>query len=199
MREIAHAALRLCVDNSSDATRKTPRSSQAANSLKCQEPGISRRVRHLRTCQSDAPLDFAASAMSDQRSFEKMSGRGDDPCIIPFRDRSSPLSRPTIPLRTNSASRCLGMAEGGARYRVELSKRMRAARLDAGYSQAEMAIALRLSTTDQYKKMEQRGALPTWLVEPFALQVNEDVFYILTGRREKPDTAARPRKRRSAA
>ena len=69
-------------------------------------------------------------------------------------------------------------------YRKELSDRLKVARERKRMSQADMGKALRI-TKERYQKMEQRGALPPYLFEPFALIVEEDALYILTGRREK--------------
>jgi transcriptional regulator with XRE-family HTH domain len=83
-------------------------------------------------------------------------------------------------------------------YRAEMRKRMKATREAADLSQAEMAGKLRI-THEAYKKAEQRGALPSDLIEPFADAVKEHAFYILTGRRiehEKIITAVSPAPKR---
>lgn len=59
--------------------------------------------------------------------------------------------------------------------------RVRAARLDSGLSQADMAKALGISK-DRYQKYEQRSPLPLHLVERFALICRVDPWFLITGR-----------------
>ena len=66
---------------------------------------------------------------------------------------------------------------------------MKAARAKKGYSQADMANILGL-TLEAYKKCEQRGALWSDMIEPFAYAVGEDILFVLTGRREKSSNPA---------
>lgn len=69
-------------------------------------------------------------------------------------------------------------------FREAMRARMQEARDRVSYSQADMANALRMPK-DRYTKMEQRGALPTHLVEPFANATGVDVLWLLTGRGQK--------------
>lgn len=66
-------------------------------------------------------------------------------------------------------------------YRKLLIARMKKARKQARMSQREVAESM-LTDLDTYKKWEQRGALPTHMVERFANTVHADVLFILTGR-----------------
>lgn len=198
-----HAALWLCVDNSSSALSETPEETHARKSFKCHAPGISLRERHLRTCQSFAPAPFAAVAICDQRSGENMSGLGEKSSIAETRDNVSPLSRPSFPLRENLALPHLGMTQppSARLYKQGLARRMKDAREKRGFSQSEMAKALGIKV-DRYKKMEQRGSLPPYLIEAFAVFVRRRVLFILTDRDEiefdEPITRAPQRARRKA-
>jgi hypothetical protein len=172
-----HAALWLCVDNSSSGESAIFRSEQIANSRKCQEPGMARRVRHLRTCQSDAPADLAAEAIAGQRCVEKMSMRLS-------KDRSSSLSRSSLPLIGKIRLPSLGMTVPVSEkmYRAKLRERMIAARDQWQFSQQDMADKLHIPLW-RYQKMEQRGGLPPYLFELFAALTREDILYLLTGSR----------------
>lgn len=185
-----HAALWLCIDNNSSADKATPRFLHSLSSLKCHEPGMARRVRHLRMLQSPASKDLAAAAIAGQRSEENTS-------IDQHREKLSPLSRPCFLLRDYGAMRCLDMTTTQARtiYRKYLAGRLKKARRNKRLSQAQTAEALRIEK-EAYKKMEQRGAMPADLIEPFALLVDEDALFILTGRREESSPVL-PKKKRA--
>jgi len=62
--------------------------------------------------------------------------------------------------------------------------RVRAARLGAGLTQAEVAEALRVDKWT-YSKYEKRTPLPHHLIEPFAATTGSDIVYLLTGRRPR--------------
>lgn len=175
MQEIVHAAVRLAVDNSSSADSEIPRVTQARSRGRCQEPGILRRVRHLRICASVAPSAFAAPAITGHLAGENMS-------IADTMDNMSRLSRPSVPLRDKRALPLWNMAETKARslYRKELAGRMKRLREDSGRSQSEMARLLGV-TFEAYKKQEQRGALPNDKTEAFAALVGKTVVYLVTG------------------
>lgn len=189
MRKRQHqAALWLCIDNSSSAESDTPRVLHSRSSIKCQEPGIALRVRHLRTCQSLAPKNLAAATMAGQRSEENTS-------IAKHRENLSPLSRPSIPLREIAALRCLDMAktQGKTAYRAALSLRMKAARERSGYTQKKLGDLLGIGK-ETYKKQENRGAISSDLVELFCALTLTEVHFLMTGEAEAPQKLPAQRK-----
>lgn len=189
MRHRPHAAaLRLCVDNSSESDNDTRFFEHPCNSDRCQRPGISRRVLHLRIFQSDMPMDRSTSAIAGQRSAENISFlEGDNLAIRDTRDTSSPLSRPNHHLREKPALRCLGMTEKAALtvYRRAFKKRLKELRDRNNLTQLQVANSIRV-TLDTYKKMEQRGSVKIEYVEPLALALAVSVSYLVTGREEEP-------------
>lgn len=192
MRRTNHAALRLVVDNSSDADSGTPRVAQALSNRRCQDPATRRRSRHLRICSELAPSANAADAIAGQRSSENMS-------IATSMDRLSTDARTTFPLPDFFRARPCGMvAVDEKSYRAALSKRMRDLRDARGLSQAEMAAALGIER-DAYIKQEQRGALKPYLQERFAAITGCSVAYLVTGRHETPRVGKPVKRRRKAS
>lgn len=63
--------------------------------------------------------------------------------------------------------------------------RVQQLRKDRGYTAEQMAIALGVPP-DRYRKYEIRTPLPHYLIERFAIIVNRDVEYILTGKSSRP-------------
>lgn len=175
--------LSLVVDNSSSTDSETPASKQARSKRKCHSPGMRRRTRHLSVCHFVAPSPQATREICRQRSVEKMS-------IAHTMDAASTQSRPMFPLPAKSGLQCYGMPQQQARqnpellYREMLRDRMVQARGLRDYSQTDMARALGIPR-DRYIKMEQRGGLPTHLVERFSDATGCDILWLLTGRGPK--------------
>lgn len=94
------------------------------------------------------------------------------------------------------------MADDQARtqYRTQLAQRMKRLRKKSGRAQAAMARVL-LANLDQYKKWEQRGALPMDRVEMFAVACGVTAEYVLTGQDSAPAQADQeaPARQRSRA
>ncbi|MFC3228768.1 hypothetical protein ACFOGJ_16105 [Marinibaculum pumilum] len=71
-------------------------------------------------------------------------------------------------------------------FRKKLAARMYDARVRRGLTQEQIGDLMGIGE-QSYKKHEQRGSLPADLFEIFALAVQEDPYWVLTGRRERPD------------
>lgn len=187
-----HAALWLCVDNSNSFGDKvTRRLEQASSSGRCQEPGILRLVRHLRTVQSPAPSAIAASAIPGQRSAENISG--DNLAIPDNRDDMSPLSRPTRLLREKLALRCLVMADNEplSVYEQLLKDRMKALRARRRLTQREVAAGCHV-LPDTYKKWEKRGRPPLNYIERLTDVLGVTIAKFISGREQVVPTAPEP-------
>lgn len=59
--------------------------------------------------------------------------------------------------------------------------RVKRLREERGWTAEQMATALGIPA-ERYRKYEYRTPLPHYLIEPFALQVDRDVAFMLTGR-----------------
>lgn len=190
-----HAALWLCVDNSSSADKGTRRFTQAFSKGRCQEPGTLRLVRHLRAFQSDTPIEAATSTIAGQRSGENISFEEDDLAIPKDRDRVSPLSRPSIPLRTNGPLPCLGMDEKKplSQFEQELKQRLKRLRADRNWTQADVAGGLGIEM-ETYKHQENRGRPQLNLIVPLAMLFKLEIHQLLTGR-PQPEMMAKPPKK----
>lgn len=70
--------------------------------------------------------------------------------------------------------------------------RIKRLREDRGWTAEQMAIALGIPA-ERYRKYEYRTPLPHYLVEAFALQVDRDVSYVLTGKAAIAASAQGPR------
>lgn len=79
-------------------------------------------------------------------------------------------------------SKIRGMAQenGWSRYKREFTARIRRLRKEKGWTQAQMATALGVST-EAYRKYEGRTPLPHALLERFALVTERTVHYLVTG------------------
>ena len=78
-------------------------------------------------------------------------------------------------------------------FNESLLKRVHTLRNERGYTAEQMAIALGIPP-ERYRKYETRTPLPQYLIERFAIIVDRDVEYILTGKSSRP-----PRKPSAAA
>lgn len=75
------------------------------------------------------------------------------------------------------------------------SARVRALRLERGWTADQMATALGVPA-ERYRKYEVRSPMPLYLVERFALIVGRDVHYVVTGKYERaPVMPSSPRMR----
>lgn len=70
--------------------------------------------------------------------------------------------------------------------------RVKRLREDRGWTAEQMATALGIPA-ERYRKYEYRTPLPHYLVEPFALVVERDVSYLLTGKAAVAEAARGPR------
>lgn len=59
-------------------------------------------------------------------------------------------------------------------------KRIKRLREERGWSAERMAKALGVPA-ERYRKYESRTPLPHYLIEPFAILVDRDILYVLTG------------------
>ncbi len=79
-----------------------------------------------------------------------------------------------------------------AEFNDALCARVRALRIERGWTQEQMATALGLPY-DRYRKYEYRSPLPMYLAEQFAGIVGRDVEFVVTGkstaRRRGPQVA----------
>lgn len=76
---------------------------------------------------------------------------------------------------------------------IARTKRLREER---GWTSEQMATALGVPA-DRYRKYEYRSMLPHHLIEQFAMIVERDIAYVLTGKAARPARNPNP-KRRSA-
>jgi hypothetical protein len=68
-----------------------------------------------------------------------------------------------------------------ARFQAEFRKRIRAARLAAGYKKPEDIAALLGIEKEAYKKYETRSMMPHHLMPLFATLVGRNINYLMTG------------------
>ena len=73
------------------------------------------------------------------------------------------------------------MPDGSSEYYEQFRERLKAIRLDLGFSQEQMAIALGISLA-VYQKYEVRSKFPPHLLEKLSLISQRDIGYIVTGR-----------------
>lgn len=66
------------------------------------------------------------------------------------------------------------------KYRASLSERLRNARIAKGYTQAQVGDWLGIGRAS-YQKHEERGSLPPYLFEHFAIITDIDPLFLLTG------------------
>ena len=71
-------------------------------------------------------------------------------------------------------------------YKKALGERMKSAREAKGFTQEHVADLLGI-TKERYTKQEQRGALPAYLMERFAVVTGADPLWLLTGRTPRKD------------
>ncbi len=71
-----------------------------------------------------------------------------------------------------------------ALFNSDFCGRIQQLRKARGWTQEQMATALGVPV-DRYRKYKIRSPLPMYLVEQFALAVNEDVAYVVTGKSRK--------------
>lgn len=76
-------------------------------------------------------------------------------------------------------------------FNEALLARVHALRIERGYTTEQMAIALGIPP-DRYRKYESRTPLPQYLIERFAIIVDRDVEYILTGKSSRPPRRPAP-------
>lgn len=67
-------------------------------------------------------------------------------------------------------------------FNEKLCARVQRLRKERGWTADQMATALGVPP-DRYRKYEYRSPLPGYLIEPFALIVERDIEYVLTGNR----------------
>lgn len=72
-----------------------------------------------------------------------------------------------------------------AEFNDKLCARVQRLRIERGWSQAQMATAIGVPF-ERYKKYESRSPMPAYLLPRFALQVDRDVQYLLTGQNVAP-------------
>lgn len=70
-------------------------------------------------------------------------------------------------------------------FNDKLCARVQRLRVERGWTQEQMATAIGVNF-EAYKKYETRTPLPHYLIPRFALQVDRDVAYILTGKSAEP-------------
>jgi transcriptional regulator with XRE-family HTH domain len=82
------------------------------------------------------------------------------------------------------------MKEAASLFAQQFIARVREARIARGWTQEQCAVALGV-TPVSYRKYETRTVLPMYLLERFALAVNRDIHFIVTGRarRDRPPEA----------
>ena len=68
-------------------------------------------------------------------------------------------------------------------FNEALIARVKRLREERGYTSEQMATALGIPA-ERYRKYEYRTPLPQYLIEPFALIVERDVAYLLSGKTE---------------
>ena len=73
------------------------------------------------------------------------------------------------------------MPERSRDYYESFRDRLKAIRLDLGFSQDQMAVALGISLA-VYQKYEIRSKFPPHLIEKLSLISQRDIAYIVTGR-----------------
>ena len=73
------------------------------------------------------------------------------------------------------------MPDGSSDYYEAFRDRLKAIRMDLGFSQEQMAIALGVSLA-VYQKYEVRSKFPPHLLEKLALISRRDIGFIVTGR-----------------
>lgn len=88
-------------------------------------------------------------------------------------------------------TRCMIEVKSQEQFVAELCARVARLRTERGWTQQEMAAALGIPF-ERYKKYENRSAMPPYLIPRFALQVNRDIGYILTGVVEAARRGPRP-------
>jgi len=70
-------------------------------------------------------------------------------------------------------------------FNNEYCARVRAARERKGWTAEQMATALGIPA-DRYRKYEVRSPMPLYLVERLCIIADEDIFYMVTGKRRPP-------------
>lgn len=73
------------------------------------------------------------------------------------------------------------MSERSSDYYEQFRDRLKAIRLDLGFSQEQMAIALGVSLA-VYQKYEIRSKFPPHLLEKLAIISRRDIGFVVTGR-----------------
>ena len=73
------------------------------------------------------------------------------------------------------------MPDGSSDYYSAFRERLKAIRLDLGFSQEQMALALGVSLA-VYQKYEVRSKFPPHLLEKLSLISQRDIGFIVTGR-----------------
>jgi transcriptional regulator with XRE-family HTH domain len=79
-----------------------------------------------------------------------------------------------------------------AQFNDAFCARVRALRVERRWTQDQMATALGIPL-DRYRKYEVRSPLPVYLLERFALLVDRNVEYLVTGRASPRKLLARHR------
>lgn len=196
--------LKLVVDNKSSSESRTRRLRAARSKSRCHLEGTRPRSRHLRLASDSTPIDSASRSIAGHRSSEKIS-------MPDYMDKSSTLSSTTsraVRARLfKGAVQHSGMTSDARKaedqaYKAAFRERVQAARIDAGYTQIEMAKALGLDK-ESYAKYENRSALPHQFLVPFAAITKVDIGYLLTGEMEAKQQVRRgprkPQKKRAAS
>jgi len=70
------------------------------------------------------------------------------------------------------------------RFNKAFCARVRAARINSGLTQKQVATALGIEK-DTYKQYELRSPLPGYLIERFCIVVREDAYFIMFGARRE--------------
>ena len=81
--------------------------------------------------------------------------------------------------------RRMGYQSEEAAFNEALCRRVHKLRNDRGWTAEQMATALGVPP-ERYRKYEYRSPLPQYLVERFALIVERDIEYVLTGKSSRP-------------
>lgn len=84
---------------------------------------------------------------------------------------------PALFCDTRPMSEWLGQQEFESRF-IERTARLR---VERGWTQEQMAAAIGIPH-ERYKKYETRTPMPHWLIPRFAMQVDREIEYLLTGK-----------------
>ncbi len=83
------------------------------------------------------------------------------------------------------------MADTDAEFIAAMLARTRALRIKRGFNKVQMAQALGIPY-DNYRQYEKRSPLPHHLIPRFAAIVDEEISFVLTGRKSPPPRPAPP-------